>query len=120
MVQESAFADYVMDLLEAFDGVRLRAMFGGYGLFQDDVMFALIGEDTLYLKADQKNRPLFEKAGMTPFVYSSNGKAATMSYYETPPEALEDADAMQPWAESAIAASRRARKTKRRGKPGLS
>ncbi len=115
MAQKSAFADYVMDLLGRLDGVRLRAMFGGYGLFQEDVMFALIGEDMLYLKVDQENLPLFEAAGMTPFVYGAKGKTTTMSYYETPPDALEDSEALLAWVESAIAASRRAKKTKRGG-----
>ena len=116
MAKRNEFGTYVLDLLGSLDGVRLRAMFGGHGLFQDDRMFGLIAEDVLYLKVDGENQALFEAAGMVPFTYKGKGKAITMSYYETPSDALEGAEALMPWAESAIAASWRAKKPKR-GKP---
>ncbi len=114
MTRDSEFGDYLLELLESVGGVRLKAMFGGHGLFQDDVMFGLIADETLYLKVDQENLTLFEDAGMEPFTYTSKGKAMAMSYYQAPPDSLEDAEALLPWAASAIAASRRAKKPKRR------
>ncbi len=114
MARKNEFGDYLLELLGTLDGVRQRAMFGGQGLFQHETMFGLIADDTLYLKVDGENQALFEEAGMAPFTYRGKGKAIAMSYYETPPDALEDSEALMPWAESAIAASRRANKSKRR------
>lgn len=114
MARKNEFGDYLLELLAPLDGVRLRAMFGGQGLFQNETMFGLIADDTLYLKVDGENQAQFEAAAMAPFTYRGKGKAIKMSYFETPPDALEDSEALMPWAESAIAASRRANKPKRR------
>jgi len=87
-------------------------MFGGVGIYAGDVFFALIADDTLYLKVDDFNRPAFEERGMGPFrPYGEEGE--TMGYYELPADVLEDAEALRPWAETAIAAARR-KKTKGR------
>ncbi|MHA1564370.1 MAG: TfoX/Sxy family protein [Alphaproteobacteria bacterium] len=115
MAKNTAFCDYILELMGPLDGVRLRSMFGGQGLFQGDVMFGLIAGDTLYLKVDEQNRGFFEEAGMAPFAYSRRDKAIAMSYFEAPPESLEDGDLFLPWVESAIAAARRRHKPKRRG-----
>ena len=52
MTATADFADYAVELLGAAGRVAARRMFGGYGLYCDGVMFALIADDVLYLKAD--------------------------------------------------------------------
>ena len=103
MIKRSDFADYVtQDLLAGLPGVRARAMFGGYGVYQDDVMFAIIVDDTLYFKVDDSNRKKYEKLGSKPFVYKSRGKRVTMSYWELPAEAMDDRSEILRWAERSI------------------
>jgi DNA transformation protein and related proteins len=93
--------------------VRARAMFGGVGIYAGDVFFALIADDTLYLKVDDSTRPDFEERGMSPFrPYGEEGE--TMGYYELPGDALEDPEALRPWAEKAIAVARRKRAKRRK------
>jgi DNA transformation protein len=88
-------------------------MFGGVGIYAGDVFFALIADDTLYLKVDDSTRPDFEERGMSPFrPYGEEGE--TMGYYELPGDALEDPEALRPWAEKAIAAARRKRAKRRK------
>ncbi|HEX4938119.1 MAG TPA: TfoX/Sxy family protein [Candidatus Kapabacteria bacterium] len=89
---------------------RVRRMFGGYGLYRDDLMFAIIIQDKLYLKTDDVNRREFEEKGLLPFTYESKGKPVTIRYYEAPPEVFDDRDDMQAWAASAVAAALRARR----------
>lgn len=103
-----------MDQLgRAVPRVRARAMFGGVGIYAGDVFFALIADDTLYLKVDDSTRPDFEERGMSPFrPYGEEGE--TMGYYELPGDALEDPEALRPWAEKAIAAARRKRAKRRK------
>ena len=79
MKATSEFADYAVELLGAAGRVTARRMFGGYGLYCDGVMFALIADDVLYLKADDVNRPELERAGSAPFVYEARGRRATMT-----------------------------------------
>ena len=110
MAARSEFAGLVEELLQPVGPVEVRAMFGGHGVFLDGVMFGLIADDELYLKVDDVNRGLFVDAGLEAFVYQSDGRAVTMSYHRAP-DVLEDWERFEPWAASAIDASRRARKT---------
>ncbi|MFC1913339.1 TfoX/Sxy family protein [Chloroflexota bacterium] len=42
-------------------------MFGGYGIFHEGDIFALISGDTLYFKVDDFYRAAYENAGSKPF-----------------------------------------------------
>lgn len=117
MPARNEFVEHVLELLTPLGPVRPRAMFGGWGLYLDDIMFALIAWDTLYLKADERNRPAFEAKGMGPFVHEANGRRTVMSYWQPPPDALEDGARLRPWAEAAHAAAVRARKPKPKRAP---
>lgn len=105
---------------EALGRVSARSMFGGWGLYREGRMFGLIADDTLYLKVDDKNRPMFDAEGLGPFVYEGKNKPVSMSYYEVPPEALDDPSAMRPWAVSAYDAALRAGAPKPAKKPAKS
>lgn len=101
------FIDYVMELLGPFGTVRTRRMFGGYGVYLDGLMFAIVSQDTLYLKADEMNRVEFEQAGCESFGYARKGKRATLNFFRTPEEAMESPELMLPWARTAYAAALR-------------
>ena len=100
------FRDYVLDLLEPLGRVRARAMFGGAGLYLDDTFFAILANDVLYLKADERNRGEFEAAGAAPFKPFAD-KPHTMSYYEAPADVMEESDELCAWARRAWEAARR-------------
>ncbi len=84
-------------------------MFGGWGIYKDAVMFALIAYDTLYLKVDDQNRPAFEAQGLQPFTYAGKGRPIQMSYYEAPSEGFDDPEILCDWARAAFAAALRAK-----------
>ena len=113
MAGKSEFVEYLLELLEPFGGVKVKAMFGGFGIFRRDLMFGLVADDTLYLKADEKSRPEFESRGLSPFVYKTKGKEYSMSYSQAPEEALEDPEEMAQWAKKAYDAAKRAAQIKR-------
>ena len=56
-------------------------MFGGYGVYLDRTMFALVADNALYLKVDDDSRGEFEAAGLEPFRYWKKGKSYQMSYH---------------------------------------
>lgn len=116
MTASPAFCAHLIDLMSGFGPVAVRRMFGGAGLYHGGVMFALVFEDTLYLKVDGRNRPDFEAAGMGAFTYEGDSGQVAMSYYEAPPEAMEDAELMRDWARRAYAAALGAKAAK--AKPG--
>jgi len=89
--------------------VHARGMFGGHGIYCDEVFFGIVLDNTLYLKADDRNRGEFERAGSEIFSYSRKGKRATLNFYRAPEDAMDAPHLMLPWAKSAVAAALRAR-----------
>ena len=107
------FIGYVLELLGPFGTVGSRRMFGGHGVYLDGLMFAIVSDDALYLKADEMNRVEYEQAGCEMFGYTRNGKRATLNFFRAPAEAMDSPDLMLPWARSAYAAALRAQAKKR-------
>jgi DNA transformation protein len=103
---------HCLELLAPLGATRSRRMFGGHGLYVDDLFIALIAFDRLYLKADASTRAAFEAAGCEPFVYDGKGKAVTMGYFSAPEQAMESPHEMLPWARLALGAALRARAAK--------
>ncbi|HEY5616742.1 MAG TPA: TfoX/Sxy family protein [Vicinamibacterales bacterium] len=108
------FRAFVLEQLAGVKSVRARAMFGGVGLYADDVFFGILAADTLYLKVDDSNRGQYEAEGMTAFQPYA-GKPMSMSYYQVPARVLEDGDALTAWARASVrvaagATARRARR----------
>lgn len=108
MRERHEFIDYVIELLGPFGTVSAKRMFGGWGVYLDGLMFALVAREGLWLKADEINRGEFEAAGCEMFAYERGGAQATLAYYRPPVDAMEAAGALVPWARSAYAAALRA------------
>ncbi|HQT27200.1 MAG TPA: TfoX/Sxy family protein [Burkholderiales bacterium] len=107
------FAEYLHEVFSWFGPISVRRMFGGYGLFREGLMFGLVSDDTLYLKADEENAGRFEKLGLGQFGYRRRDRLVTLSYYMAPAEILEDSEQAAIWARSAFEAACRSRRTKR-------
>ncbi len=97
--------DRVLTHLNQVGAVTSRSMFGGFGLYLDGVMFALIAYDILYFKVDDSNRAEFMAAGMQPFTYEGKQKPVVMSYYQLPEAVLADVNALSIWVEKARTAA---------------
>ena len=106
--QEKEFISYVVELMQSIGAVSAKRMFGGCGIFMDGLMFALVADNTLYLKADSEIESEFEEKGLERFKYNKKGKEYSMSYYSAPEEALEDVDEMSDWARKSYGAALRA------------
>lgn len=107
MAKRPEFVEFTLEQMAPLCGVRVRAMFGGFGVYQDDLMFAIIVDDSLYFKADAATRNEFTALGLRPFTYSARGKTVTLQYYEAQPEVFESAEIMQKWGQLAIGAALR-------------
>ena len=100
----------IRDIFREAGAIRLRRMFGGLGIYRDDLMFALESGGELYLKVDDATVELFRNLGSGPFTYMGrNGKTMTMSYWRLPESALDDPDEAARLANMAIAAAYRAK-----------
>jgi DNA transformation protein and related proteins len=112
MSVSAALVDHCLELLAPLGAVRSRRMFGGQGLYIDDLFVAIVAFDRLYLKTDLQTRPRFEAAQCEPFVYDIKRGAVALGYWTVPAEAMESPALMQPWARQAIEAALRARAAK--------
>ena len=106
MTASRDFTAFVQELFAPLGGVSVRAMFGGAGIYSRGVMFALIDDDTLYLKADADSKAAFEAKGCGPFIYDSKGKPVQMSYWKLPPELIDNAEEALAWAKIALDVAR--------------
>ncbi len=108
----SEFVDYLTETMSGFGQVSCKRMFGGHGLFHNGLMFGLIADDVLYLKADSESAEMFTERGLDAFEYSKQGKLMKMSYFRAPEEMLDDPDEAAHWAGIAFEAALRAKKSK--------
>lgn len=89
-------AERLMSTLEPLGDVTSRAMFGGHGIFKDDVMFAIVdSEGRVFLRADAATTPAFEAAGST--------RHPRMPYWEVPAPVLAQPDELRAWTTTAAA-----------------
>lgn len=102
MPVSAAYKDFLKDLLAGFGPVSIRNMFSGAGVYADGVMFAILAEDTLYLKADEFSARAFADEGKSPFTYRPKGRSpVAMSYWEVPERLLDDPEELVAWARRA-------------------
>lgn len=113
MAVSEQYRAYVRDLFAGFADVSIRPMFGGAGVFRDDLMFGLIIEDQVYLKADGHTRAEYEAAGQGPLTFQrKDGHSMAMSYYPLPDALYDDTDELAAWAKNAFAAAQRGARKK--------
>jgi len=104
----SEFGDHLRDLLRGFGPIELRRMFGGQGIFRDGLMFGLVADDVVYLKADERSLATFVAAGCEAFEYVRMGEVARLAYHRMPDAALENPGEALVWARLAFDAALRA------------
>ena len=107
----------IRELFAAFGAVSVRRLFGGAGIYADDMMFALAHDGVIYLKVDAQTMPAFERESLAPFTYTtSGGKRGVLSYRRMPDRLYDDPQELAAWAREALAAARRSgsRKSPRR------
>lgn len=113
MERRNEFVEYIVDLLRPLGQALAKRMFGGFGIYVDGAMLAIVIDETLWLKTDDENRGAFEAAKLPPFTYSRQGKVISLSFHRAPDEALESPALLQAWARGAYAAAQRASARKR-------
>lgn len=93
------FAGRIMPLGE----ITYKKMFGGYGVFESGIMFALVTkEGGVYLKSGEANLARFEEAGVN--------KHGRMPYYQIPEDVFVDDSQLIEWTQEAIEVSKAAKK----------
>ena len=112
----SQYVAFLEEVFEQFGPIHPRRMFGGYGLFHKGLMFGLVADEVLYLKADETLAPFFEERELDQFHYEKHGKTFKMSYFMAPEEIFEDPAEAKGWALRSYEAAVRAKKPVKKAK----
>ena len=96
-------AERLLDELAPLGDVTTKKMFGGYGVFADGVMFALVhSTGGAFLRADDATSPTFTAAGS-----EAHGR---MPYWRIPQAVLDDSTSLTEWATTARDVARAVKK----------
>ena len=103
MAYDLAFGEWVREHFAALGTLEIKRMFGGAGVYANGLIFALLDDGVVWLKADDVNAPLLAAAGSQQFTFpTKDGQSMTMVYWSLPESALDDADEAVAWARQSI------------------
>lgn len=116
MAISASFIDHARELFAPFGEIRIRKMFGGAGVYCDELFFALLDDDAVYFKVDDDTRKDFVRRGLAPFSFEmKDGTRAEMNgYYAAPEDIFDDEDELKRWGTMALDAASRAAKFKKK------
>lgn len=117
----SGFHDFVTELFAGMGTVTVKRMFGGAGAYADGLMFLLISDDAIYLKADETLKAELRVEGSGPFVWEPEGgpragEKVELGYWRLPDAALDDPDLAAAWGRKALAVAKAKAKAKPKAK----
>jgi DNA transformation protein len=116
-----SFHEFVKELFAPMGPVQIRRMFGGAGGYADGVMFLLLADDAVYLKADDALKAELRAEGCGPFVWAPQsgpraGERFDLGYWRLPDSALDDPDEAVLWGRKALAAAKAKAASKKKPK----
>lgn len=104
------YVDFLIEQFAPLGEITSRAMFGGYCLYCDGIVFGLVANSELYLKAEGESVARYGARGLKAF-QPFDDPQQTMRYYQAPPEIFEDVGAMQDWVGEAVECGRMAKRS---------
>jgi DNA transformation protein and related proteins len=108
MVASDSFAEFLREQLAPLGRLATRRMFGKTGVFCDGLMFAMVTDDTLYVRVDEHNRAVFKEVeSFPPLNYGKQGRTIDLSFWRVPERLFDEPDELVMWAKTALAAAGR-------------
>ena len=108
MAHDPAFADWVREHLAGLGPIEIKPMFGAASVYAEGLIFALLDDGVIWMKADDENQPALEAEGARQISYTSkDGRVMLMPYWSLPDSAVDDPDEAVVWARSSLEAARR-------------
>ena len=124
MAYDPDFGEWVREHFTTLGPLETKRVFGGAAVYANGLIFALLDDGVVWLKADEANAPALQAAGARQFTYpTKDGKDMTMAYWSLPESALDDPDEAVDWARQSIdvalrkAAAKKVRKPRPQLKP---
>jgi DNA transformation protein len=94
-IEASLSVELFLDKLIQISGITSKKMFGGFGIFHEGKMFALVNsKGAIHIKFDDSIKQKFIDSGS-----NQHGK---MPYYSLPQDVLQDQDKLVQWAKESM------------------
>lgn len=107
------FLEYVMyDVLSILPSLHARAMMGGYTLYNEGKVFAIVEGENLWFKGSKETESWYKERGAKKFSYyktdtkTGKKKKQEMNYFHVPETVIEDKEALDIWLNTALDVSR--------------
>ena len=111
-------AEHIRELFGEFGDVQIKRLFGGAGLYAGGVMFGLVADGVIYLKADADTSSAFVREHCAPFQYQTRtGKRTLTSYWRLPDRLYDEPSELAQWAQSALSVAQAGKSKKRNKRP---
>ncbi|WP_347986036.1 TfoX/Sxy family protein [Methylomonas sp. AM2-LC] len=105
------FVNYVLEQLDSITALSCVSFFGGIGLKQDAVQFAMAMGNVLYFVVDNATRTKYQAQGMSCFQYQTKVKTVYVNkYFTVPDDVIENQELLTEWAKEAIQIARKLKK----------
>jgi DNA transformation protein and related proteins len=106
-IDEGLYA-WIDEALEPLGRVSMRKMMGGATLYLDGVIFAILDDGELWLKADAETDAIWDAEGCERFsVTFKDGRVDVMNYRRAPSDVYDDPEALKRWVRLAVEAGAR-------------
>lgn len=106
-----------MTLFESLGKIKSRSMFGGFGLFADETMFALVVNDQLHIRADKHTSKEFEQKGFQPYIYKKRGFPVVTKYFSLTDDVSNNPDAILKMAKTSLSYAKEEKAEQSSAKP---
>lgn len=73
-----------LQFFDSLGSIKSRSMFGGFGIFCNNTIFALVVNDRLHLRAGKQNENDFKAQNMSPYTYTKRNFPVVTKYYLIP------------------------------------
>ena len=111
MTASIEYTEYVLEHLASVGPLQTGRFFGGVGISNGAIQFAMIMGNSLYFVVDESTRKKYEQAGMQAFSYlTKKGRVQVRKYFELPEEVLTDPAKLRIWAEEAMSVAHKTKK----------
>ncbi|VEB99049.1 Regulator of competence-specific genes [Cedecea lapagei] len=93
--------------LSSLGKIGCRPLFGGYSLTVDGIVFAMVAEGELYLRACEQCADYFAQKSAQPLRYNKRGLPVALNYYRVDEELWQDPDKLIQLSSLALRSARR-------------
>ena len=99
---DKAILKNTLKFFDSLGKIKSRSMFGGFGIFCEDAMFALVVNETLHIRAGKETEIEFKNNGMRPYKYTKRNFPVTTKYYAIPHAWWDQSELLMSYAKNAL------------------